>query len=620
MALLIIGTYIADLDIDGRSTVLMAEDLINRASELEVALPHLILSRAYWDISFEYLYSEDQVPALNLNVVLSRLKQWFSIQMPTSIEVDYFIIEFQILPMRSSDLRALSEIVPLVNRDEKIELSIPELLSFEYFASKNGLSIANRELKDRFLSNTQFDVRSLKNCLSIRPYPYQAVGIEWLAAQQDLGRPGAILGDVMGLGKTLQVIGLLARNVEQGRRNNLVICPGTLISNWQRELAKFAPELEVVCHIGRFRAGSARRVEGHDVVITSYDVMVLDYSVLSSINWNVVALDEAQSIKNPRAKRSIRAKSLSRSFGVAISGTPLENKLLDLWSISGFADNSIFGGERDFESRYSGADRDALEVNELITPILLRRRLSDIEHQLPEKIVIDHPLDWPTELIDIYENVRIEALAEFARAGGLVATGRLRKLATHPKLMGIGPSNLRELSPKYVLTMEILEELFTNNEKALIFSSYLEMIDGFRAELQLAHPDAFIESLDGRVPMGERTNLVDAFNTFKGPGVLICNPIVAGAGLNITGANHVIHYNLEWNPAKEDQATFRVYRNGQTRTTFVHRLFYINTIDEVIDQRIAMKRNLADHGVDAGIPEFDYLAALNISPKATNGL
>jgi SNF2 family DNA or RNA helicase len=233
--------------------------------------------------------------------------------------------------------------------------------------------------------------------------------------------------------------------------------------------------------------------------------------------------------------------------------------------------------------------------------------------------VKDYPLRWPEELNEIYERVRKEALAEFAHAGGLVATGRLRKLTTHPILMEIGPQNdLLALSPKYALTVDILEELFENNEKCLIFASYREIMDRFSNDLTHRFPKSFIEILDGRTEIIERQPLVERFNKFKGSGVLICNPIVAGAGLNITGANHVIHYNLEWNPAKEDQATFRVYRNGQLKETFIHRLFYANTIDEVIDERIQLKRGLADLSLDKLVTQDDYLAGLQISPMGSH--
>jgi SNF2 family DNA or RNA helicase len=441
------------------------------------------------------------------------------------------------------------------------------------------------------------------------------IGIEWLTSQKKLGLKGAILGDVMGLGKTLQAIGFITKNVSSGLQNNLVICPATIIDNWKKEIQRFSPKLKVLTHFGQYRTGIPSGLVNFDVVVTSYDALVADHAILRAINWNIVILDEAQQIKNPEAKRTLRSKGLPREFGLAISGTPLENRLRDIWSLSDFAQPGLFGTEDSFSNEYESESGGALEVNRILRSIMLRRKLSDIDHQLPDKVVKDYPLRWPEELNDLYEKVRHEALAEFAHAGGLVATGRLRKLTTHPILMEIGPQNdLIALSPKYALTVDILDELFANNEKCLIFASYREIMDRFSNDLIHRFPKSFVEILDGRTEMSERQPLVERFNKFEGSGVLICNPIVAGAGLNITGANHVIHYNLEWNPAKEDQATFRVYRNGQLKETFIHRLFYVSTIDQVIDERIQLKRGLADLSLDRLVTQDDYLAGLQISP------
>ena len=613
MALLLRNSSILDSTC-GIERIVPAAELLDRAAELAIAFPQMELSQAYWDVSFEFLYTEGAKPALNLLLVLTSRQRRSAFQMPSAIGADYFVVDNTVMPIRASDVEALRTLAPLVHRDDDLELSISELLSFDYYAAKNGLSISNPDIRDQFLANPEYDTTGIKHGLALAPYPYQAVGIEWLCTQQSLGHKGVILADVMGLGKTLQIIGLITRNVMNDKINNLVICPATLLENWRRELGKFSPSMKALIHFGPMRSGIARKLTGFDVVFTTYDVLISDHSMLSSINWNIVVLDEAQNIKNPSARRSLRSKELMRHFSVAVTGTPLENRLRDIWSLVGFADDSIFGTEWEFESLYESSTTGAYEVNQLIRPILLRRKLADIDHQLPEKVIIDHPLTWPPELNEVYEQVRMAALQEFGIAGGLVATGRLRKLTTHPRLMGFGPKDLSALSPKFSLTISILDELFADNEKALIFTSYLDMIDGLKDHVALAYPHAFIRNLDGRVPIDERTELVDAFNKFEGPGLLVCNTTVAGAGLNITGANHVIHYNLEWNPAREDQATFRVYRNGQVRESFIHRLFYVDTIDEVIDQRIKSKRELADMSIDAGVSSADYLAGLQATP------
>jgi SNF2 family DNA or RNA helicase len=605
------------LFLDSRESgkILFAADLDSREDELRRDYPDFSFVPSYWDIKFSYFFVNESTDLIGVRIILTKSGKLVEIRPQSHLTADYLIDGLEILPIRTHDFEALNSFLPTLEKDGLRGLNIEELMNFEFFCSMNEFTIENSEYKDRVLSSKNVDVGKYINELSVDPYPYQVIGIEWLTSQKKLGLRGAILGDVMGLGKTLQAIGFITKNVNAGLQNNLVICPATLIDNWKKEIQKFSPKLKVLTHFGQFRTGIPSGLINFDVVVTSYDALVADHAILRAINWNIVILDEAQNIKNPEAKRTLRSKGLPREFGLAISGTPLENRLRDIWSLSDFAQPGLFGSEDSFANEYESESGGALEVNRILRSIMLRRKLSDIDHQLPEKIVKDYPLRWPEELNQIYENVRLEAIAEFAHAGGLVATGRLRKLTTHPILMEIGPQNdLLALSPKYALTVDILEELFANNEKCLIFASYREIMDRFLADLTHRFPKTFIEILDGRTEMSDRQPLVERFNKHDGSGVLICNPIVAGAGLNITGANHVIHYNLEWNPAKEDQATFRVYRNGQLKETFIHRLFYVSTIDEVIDERIQLKRGLADLSLDKLVTQEDYLAGLQISP------
>jgi SNF2 family DNA or RNA helicase len=605
------------LFLDSRESgkVLFASDLDERVEELQKTYPEFSFIPSYWDINFSYYFVNETTDLIGVRIILFKSGNSVEINPQSHLAADYLVDGSQILPIRRHDFEALNTFLPTLEKDGLRGLNIEELMNFEFFCSTNQFTIENAEFKDRVLSSKNVDVGKYINELTVQPYPYQVIGIEWLTSQKKLGLKGAILGDVMGLGKTLQAIGFITKNVSSGLQNNLVICPATIIDNWKKEIQRFSPKLKVLTHFGQYRTGIPSGLVNFDVVVTSYDALVADHAILRAINWNIVILDEAQQIKNPEAKRTLRSKGLPREFGLAISGTPLENRLRDIWSLSDFAQPGLFGTEDSFSNEYESESGGALEVNRILRSIMLRRKLSDIDHQLPDKVVKDYPLRWPEELNDLYEKVRHEALAEFAHAGGLVATGRLRKLTTHPILMEIGPQNdLIALSPKYALTVDILDELFANNEKCLIFASYREIMDRFSNDLIHRFPKSFVEILDGRTEMSERQPLVERFNKFEGSGVLICNPIVAGAGLNITGANHVIHYNLEWNPAKEDQATFRVYRNGQLKETFIHRLFYVSTIDQVIDERIQLKRGLADLSLDRLVTQDDYLAGLQISP------
>ena len=599
---------------NGSAKPLMALDLVSRSDEFQFAFPRFEISESYWEISIGYIHSSMVMNGIDLEISITNQARSHTVAIPQAMPSDYFIVEHQILPISGEDREVISDLCRAWHQDSFPGLSTEELLSFEYLAIKHRLQVKNSIYRDSLMANPKFLGSQFRVDLQVEPYPYQSIGIQWLSTQQNLGRSGVILGDMMGLGKTLQAIGLVVNNIANGRADNLVICPGTLIENWQREIIKFAPHLKVLKHAGPMRTGTSINLLGFDVVLMSYETMLRDCSFLVNVPWNLVILDEAQAIKNPNSKRARHAKEIPREFGVAITGTPLENRLLDLWSLTEFADPTIFGSKSEFENEFEGDGGRAMDVHQYIRPILLRRKLEDIEHQLPELITINHPLQWPPELNSVYEEIRQRALDEFPIAGGFIATGRLRLLATHPRLVGIETKDLFELSPKYQLTFDILQELVDNNEKALIFTNSVQMIRLIQLDLESKFPQAFIDRLYGDVPMDSRTPLIDSFNEFNGPGVLICNPSVAGAGLNIVGANHVIHYNLEWNPAKEDQATYRVYRNGQTRTTFVHRPFYLDTIDEVIDLRIQMKRELSDLGVDAKISTEEYKAALLVSP------
>jgi SNF2 family DNA or RNA helicase len=610
------------LSSDGRYFMLPSDQRPLRASEVlslleddKQELHGFTIWQSYWECTFFYSLAGADDSKLRLGLKLSNKNTVHTLEFPQELKVDYILHEGMLLPIRPSVALALEALIPRVFADKDPNLSVIELLALEYFAAEHQIKLENLSLRQTFLAGSDREFVKGESELLLRPYPYQIVGIEWLESQQLLGKPGVLLCDVMGLGKTLQGIGLIVKNLRRGLLQNLVVCPSTLVENWRREFAKFAPEVSIYVHSGPNRSGVIKAFSDREVVITSYDTLLADFSILHEVAWNVVLIDEAQAIKNPSAKRALRAKSLKRSFSVAITGTPLENSLLDLWSLVDFANPQILGEKAEFERQYADDLESAGALAELVKPVMLRRQLHEIESQLPEKTIVDHPLDWPEALVDVYESVRRQAWDDFPTAGGLVATTRLRQLATHPRLLGIGSSNLTEDSPKFQLALTLVEELIANGEKALVFTSYNEMIDSFVLEIGGRFPETFVHNLDGRVPIQDRQDLIERFNSSEGSGVLICNPVVAGAGLNITGANHVIHYNLEWNPAKEDQATFRVYRNGQTKHTFVHRLFYIDTIDEVIDQRILRKRQLADLTVDSISDVHDYKAALSITPK-----
>ena len=457
----------------------------------------------------------------------------------------------------------------------------------------------------------------LPSGLAIEPYAYQATGIRWLSFLVGHG-VGCILADEMGLGKTLQIIGTFLSEVSGGRRPNLVICPATLLENWRRELARFAPSLRCMIHAGSRRTGRKSELSAPDVVIASYETVVGDISLFRTVQWNLVVLDEAQNIRNPEARRTLRCKELPRRAGVAVTGTPVENRLLDLWSISDFAVPGYLGTRRQFERAHDETETGALELEPLVSAIMLRRRVREVASDLPERIDVPVPLTLDPVSIAAYEEIREEAMRSSA-APSLTALVRLRLFCAHPWAAGKFKDTLDPVacSPKLERCLEILEEIVAAGEKALVFTSFNETAD----IIETAAGRRFGISagqINGRVPVGERQPMVDAFAAIEGPAVLVLNPKAAGTGLNITAANHVIHYNLEWNPAVEDQASARSHRRGQERPVTVHRLFYVDTVEEIISERMNRKRLLADSAVVGATGTEDDLAdivkALQRSP------
>lgn len=447
-------------------------------------------------------------------------------------------------------------------------------------------------------------------------YPYQKQGYQWLKmiAGEDAG---CILADEMGLGKTIQIIALLSCETAAGRKPSLVVAPSTVLENWRREIINFAPGMNVLVHQGANRTGFHSELRKRDIVLSSYETVLRDLSMFGMINWNIVVVDEAQAIKNPHAKRTLALKQLPRRVAIAVTGTPLENHVTDLWSVTDFAFPGFLGSLSSFESTYSDDLETAEKLEPLVSPILLRRRVKDVAGDLPERIDIPQIIELDEKSAKEYESIRQEIVAEYGNRATFVALAKLRMFCTHPFLLGKLYGDPTRYSNKYVRLVEILEEIFDNGEKVLIFTSYTRMTDIFLKDLRerFGIPCNWI---DGRVPVNERQEKIDEFSNVNGPAVLILNPRAAGAGLNITAANHVIHYNLEWNPALEDQASARAYRRGQTRPVTVHRLFYANTVEEVISQRVDIKRMLQEVAIVGTDGKFDgrsdILEALKKSP------
>lgn len=448
-------------------------------------------------------------------------------------------------------------------------------------------------------------------------YPYQIDGYRWLSymSQNDLG---AVIADEMGLGKTLQVICLLLESSRRGGGPCLVISPATLLENWRRELQRFAPSVRTLVHSGPRRAGLASGFADADVVLASFETAVADISLMRNIKWDILVIDEAQGIKNPQARRSVQLRTLKRRCAIAITGTPVENRLTDLWSIVDFAIPSLLGTLSDFQRRHPDSIDGAVSLEPVVSPVILRRTVTDVADDLPERVDIPQPLELDLESAAVYESLRSEA----ADAGGnptFASLVSLRMFCAHPWLRSqfTHIPDAAACSVKFRRLVEIMDEIVQCDGKALVFSSYQQSIDLIATELARRF-GIHVDAIDGRVAVSARQPKVDAFSCVVGSAALVLNPKAAGTGLNITAANHVIHYNLEWNPAVEDQASARAHRRGQTRPVTVHRLYYINTVEDVINDRMQRKRALSSAaivGIDGSTQETeDIMRALRVSP------
>lgn len=454
--------------------------------------------------------------------------------------------------------------------------------------------------------------------LNAKLYKYQKIGYNWMRYMLN-ENSGCILGDEMGLGKTLQIITLMLYYKHEKKTPILVIAPVSLLQNWQRECERFAPSIKTLIHHGSRRSGRYKTLEENDVVIISYNTAVSDSSILKMINWQLVVLDEAQNIKNPGSDRTKFVKMIPRNASIAVTGTPFENHVSDIWSLADFVIPGLLGTQTEYNNYISDDIEGADKVQPLLTPIMIRRMVSDVATDLPEKIVIPQAIEM-SEIESLkYEELRKDASGAGLSGGiGIAILQKMRMFCTHPYLCcDYQTFNPIKESLKYQRLCEILDEIFELDEKVIIFTSYQEMFNIFEKDLSVRY-NIPIFTINGKTKVENRQTIVDRFNECEGTALIILNPRAAGVGLNITSANHVIHYNLEWNPALEDQASARSYRRGQQKTVFVYRLYYINTVEQVVNERLERKREIAKTaivGTDGSIENRnDILNALNISP------
>lgn len=451
--------------------------------------------------------------------------------------------------------------------------------------------------------------------------PYQARGVGWLTFLEQWGL-GACLADDMGLGKTIQFIAFMLALKEQDRLNGpvLLICPTSVLGNWEREVKKFGPAIKVMIHHGTDRdQGStfARVVKKQDLVITSYPLIYRDEKTLHKVDWWGIVLDEAQNIKNPEARQSQAVRSLQAHCRIALTGTPVENRLTELWSILDFLNPGYLGPRPFFKRRFAtpieryGDTASLQTLRSLVQPFILRRTKSDrdIIQDLPEKQEMTVFCSLTPEQAALYEQVVQDSLDAVEAAEGIQRRGlilgtlvKLKQICNHPAqfLKEESLNGAHHRSGKLNRLEEMLAEVLDEGDRALIFTQFAELGKLLQQYLQRTTQRETL-LLYGGTSKKKREEMIDRFqHDPQGPRLFILSLKAGGVGLNLTRANHVFHFDRWWNPAVENQATDRVFRIGQTRNVQVHKFVCNGTLEERIHEQIESKKALAEQVVGAG--------------------
>ncbi|WP_040207113.1 DEAD/DEAH box helicase [Neobacillus jeddahensis] len=481
--------------------------------------------------------------------------------------------------------------------------------------------------------------------------PYQQLGMSWLWFLRQYGF-GAVLADDMGLGKTVQLISYLLKVKDEGavpdtitttgdRKNEeigvpttksvktgelvpdtkvkvptkaaLIICPTSVLGNWQKELERFAPEMKVYLHYGSNRLKEeafSERAQAADVVLTSYGLSHLDSEEFESLVWSSISIDEAQNIKNAQTKQSKAVRRLRGRHHIALTGTPMENRLSELWSIFDFTNHGYLGSLGQFQKKFvipiekDEKKEKVTQLQALIRPFLLRRTKKDEEValNLPDKLEQKEYCPLTPEQASLYEQLIHDTFAEIEKLTGFERKGlilqmlsRLKQLCNHPALYLKEQSAgrvLQERSNKLEKLVELVDAVLDQGESCLIFTQYIEMGEMIRATLKKKF-GIEVPFLNGSVPKVQRDTMIERFQAGEFP-VFLLSLKAGGTGLNLTAANHVIHYDRWWNPAVENQATDRAYRIGQSRFVHVHKLICTGTLEEKIDAMLEKKQFLND--------------------------
>ncbi len=524
--------------------------------------------------------------------------------------------------------RTDAQIVKLgaVARDKSYRLPITRFSSLEEFIDQIGgtrvLSKAYESFLGRlsgFVPNETFRLSNAAEAALVKAgfvlRPYQRAGIHWLNWLRENHLHG-LLADDMGLGKTVQTICAvhIAHENQEADRPSLIVCPRSVVPFWVREVRRCVPDIEIAAYSGARRDKTVWERAGKCWLVTTYETLARDIELIARIPFYFLVLDEATMIKNPSTQRTLAIKSINAMHRLALSGTPVENRLSELWSIFDFLIKGMFGTHNSFATRYEvpiaqGDEGAAEELSKRIRPFLLRRLKEDVAKDLPEKIELEVWCDLSAEQRSLYgqmQDLLAKPLQEEIERGAqlnyqmsvLPVLTKLKQVCDHPALITGKMKPLFGRSEKFDTTIERIKQIRADGEQVVVFSHFLKTLDLF--ELALEDLDISSVRIDGGVT--NRQVRIDAFNDGQAT-VALCSILACGYGIKLTSANHVVHFDRWWNPATEDQATDRVHRIGQQKTVYVYRTLVSGTLEEKIAALLENKRDLADQVIGASMSQ-----------------
>ncbi|HUQ93332.1 MAG TPA: DEAD/DEAH box helicase [Bryobacteraceae bacterium] len=474
------------------------------------------------------------------------------------------------------------------------------------------------ELLKKLEGDTPFEELETPQKLEGTLRPYQKKGYSWLDFLTRWGL-GACLADDMGLGKTIQTLALIQYRKQENKETApaLLVCPTSVVGNWQKESARFTPDLRVMVHHGSDRRKGkafAAEAKSHDIVLSTYSLLPRDFEVLKDVKWDGVILDEAQNIKNPETKQARAAMALVSGYRIALTGTPVENNVGDLWSIFEFLNPGLLGNQADFKKNFFQRiqvqrDPEAAErLKKTTGPFILRRLKTDksIIADLPDKLEMKVYCNLTKEQASLYAAIVRDVEGALASSSGIERKGlvlatlsKLKQVCNHPAQFLKDKSPIAGRSGKLARLSEMLEEVLSVGDRALVFTQFVEMGQMLKQHIEESFGREVL-FLHGSVPKKQRDEMVERFGDAEGPPVFLLSLKAGGIGLNLTGANHVFHFDRWWNPAVENQATDRAFRIGQTKNVQVHKFVCAGTLEEKIDGMIERKKDVAERVIGAG--------------------